>query len=179
MGIPTSYPHGRQTPRLTDRQRWNLAAEILTNAVVLRDEAILLADAGDAHLQRAAFLAQASLEEVLKAKLCLTSEPATDEEWDRFWRTFRDHRSKLALLEEVCRGSPDDFDEAVRMLRTFRERMLYVDVSPWGNPMTPDGIRLSRESVARSIDVTNSALGGELERLREAEPPKTDDEEGN
>jgi hypothetical protein len=59
----------------------------------------LFADAD--RLQRGAFVVQASPEEVLKAYLCLTREPRTDEEWNRFWETFRDHRRKLALLKEI------------------------------------------------------------------------------
>ena len=152
----------------------------MTNAVALRDEAIVLTDAG--RLERAAFVVQASLEEVLKAYLCLTRDPKTDDEWDRFWETFRDHRLKLALLKEIHPGSPDEHDAGNRMLRTFRERTLYVDVSEWGNPMTPLGLvdpgELSRESVARWVGVINSALGRELERLGDAEPPTTGEVEG-
>lgn len=181
MTLPTSYPHGRLTPRLTARQRWNLAGASLDNAIALRDEAILLADAD--RLQRAAFVVHASLEEVLKAYLCLTRDPKTDEEWDRFWETFRDHRRKLALLKETEAGVPSEtHDEGNRTLRTFRERTLYVDVSPWGNPMTPKGLldpgELNRESIARWVPVIQSALARELARLEESEPPPDEPKTG-
>jgi AbiV family abortive infection protein len=177
MTVPSSYPHGRSTPRLTARQRWNLAGASLDNAVDLRDEAILLADAD--RLQRAAFVVQASLEEVLKAYLCLTRDPTTDEEWDRFWETFRDHRRKLALMKEIEPDVPREaHDEGNRTLRTFRERALYVDVSPWGNPLTPkrllDPGDLTRESLARWDRVIQSAVARELDRLRASQPPKDD-----
>jgi hypothetical protein len=85
MTIP-AYPYGRTTPRLSARQRWNLAGASLTNARALRDEAVLLRDAD--RLQRSAFLAGACLEEVLKAYRCLTRDPTTDEEWYGFWKVF-------------------------------------------------------------------------------------------
>jgi AbiV family abortive infection protein len=174
-----AHPHGRLTPRLTARQRWNLAGASLDNAIALRDEAILLADAD--RFQRAPFVVQAALEEVLKAYLCLTREPKTDEDWGDFWKTFRDHRRKLALLKEL---EPDrtteEHDEGNRTLRTFRERTLYVDVSPWGNPMTPKGLldpgELNRESIARWDRVIQSAVTRELARLEESEPPPDESE---
>jgi AbiV family abortive infection protein len=177
--VTPSYPHGQAKPRLTDRQRWNLAGASLDNAIALRDDAILLADAD--RLQRAAFVVQASLEEVLKAYLCLTRSPETDEDWDRFWKTFRDHRLKLALMKETDPDVSDEgHDEGNRMLRTFRERTLYVDVSPWGNPMTPKGLldpgELNREGIARWVGIIQSALARELVRLEESEPPPDESE---
>ena len=140
---------------------------------------MLLADAG--RFQRAAFVVQASLEEVLKTYLCLTRDPKTDEEWTDFWKTLRDHRRKLALLKEL---EPDrateEHDEGNRTLRTFRERTLYVDVSPWGNPMTPKGLldpgHLNRESIAGWDRIIHSAVVRELARLEALEPPRDEPE---
>lgn len=170
---PPSYPHGQPKPRPTARQRWNLAGASLANAVALRDEAILLRDAD--RLQRAGFVIEACLEEVLKAYLCLTRDPNTDEEWDRFWETFRDHRRKLALLKELePDAAPEKHDQGNRELRTFRERTLYVDVKDDGDPLTPMGLvdpgELSREGVDMWLAATNTALSRELDRLKDSEP---------
>ncbi len=173
---PPAYPHGNVKPRLSTRQRWNLAGASLTNAVALREDAILLRDAG--RLQRAAFAVEACLEELLKAYLCLTRDPNTDDDWDRFWEIFRDHHRKLALLKELePERTPEEHDAGNRTLRTFRERRLYVDVKDDGDPMTPMGLvdpgEISRESVDRLLAATEYALARELDRLKDAEPPKT------
>jgi AbiV family abortive infection protein len=165
------YPHGRPKPRLTDLQRWELAGASLTNALGLRDDAVVLSEAG--RLQRSAFLLQACLEEVLKAYLCLTREPKNDQEWDRFWETFRDHRRKLALSKETEPGSSEAHDAGNRALRTLRERNLYVEVSDVGDPLTPMGLvdpgEMSPEGVELLYQAVNTRLGAELNRLREAE----------
>jgi hypothetical protein len=124
-------------------------------------------------------MVEACLEEVLKAYLCLTRDPRTDEEWDRFWETFRDHRRKLALLKELEPDAPAaKHDEGNRALRTFRERTLYVDVNNEGDPLTPMGLvdpgELGPEGVDLWLSATNAALGQGLDRLRKAEPPKDD-----
>jgi AbiV family abortive infection protein len=151
------------------RARFSVSA----NAIALRDEAVILGDAG--RLQRSVFLVQACLEEVLKAYLCLTRDPKSDEEWARFWKTFPDHRRKLAPLKEIEPDHPpEEHDAGNRALRTFRERTLDVDVKEDGDPKTPMGLvdpgELSRESVALWLAATNSALARELARLKDSEP---------
>jgi AbiV family abortive infection protein len=149
-----------------------LAGASLTNAVALRDDANTLLRAG--RLQRSAFLFEASLEETLKAYLCLTREPTDEDEWKDFWETFRDHRLKLGLLKEIGPETDAERDAAIRTLRTWRERTLYVDVSDAGNPWTPMGLvepgELSADGVAVFERFVNRLLGEQLERLKGLEP---------
>jgi AbiV family abortive infection protein len=165
------YPHERLKPRLTDRQRWELAGASLHNAVDLRDDADVLRKAG--RLQRSGFLLWACLEEVLKAHLCLTRDPRDDQEWNRFWKTFRDHPLKLKLLKEIEPESPRRHDEGIRILRTFRERSLYVEVSDDGNPWTPMGLfdlgELRPESIDLWYNAVNALLLQEIKRLNDSE----------
>ncbi|MCI0636758.1 MAG: AbiV family abortive infection protein [Actinobacteria bacterium] len=171
MTIP-EYPHGKPKPRLSDRQRWELAGASLANAVALLDDAKTLLHAG--RLQRAAFLFEACLEETLKGYLCLTREPMDDNSWRDFWETFRDHKLKLRLLKEIEPGSDAKHDAGNRTLRTWRERTVYVDVSEAGDPWTPMGLAnpggLSAEKVAGFQGPITRILGEQLERLKGLDP---------
>jgi AbiV family abortive infection protein len=168
------YPHGKPKPRLSDRQRWELAGASLANAVALLDDAKILLHAG--RLQRSAFLFEACLEEALKGHLCLRRKPVDDDSWHDFWETFRDHKLKLGLLKEIEPGSDAKHDEGNRTLRTWRERTVYVDVSATGDPWTPMGLAdpggLSAEKVAGFQGSITRILGEELERLKGQEPSK-------
>lgn len=171
MTIP-SYPHGKPRPRLSDRQRWELAGASLTNAVALLDDAKSLFRAG--RLQRSAFLFETCLEETLKGYLCLTREPTDDESWEDFWETFRDHKRKLRLMKEIEPGTDADHDSGNRTLRTWRERTVYVEASPAGDPWTPMGLvdpgELSVEGVASFEAPIARILGEQIERLKSLEP---------
>jgi AbiV family abortive infection protein len=167
-----SYPHGKPKPRLSDRQRWELAGASLTNAVALLDDAKFLLRAR--RLQRSAFLFEACLEEALKGYLCLTREPKDDDGWKDFWETFRDHKLKLRLLKEIEPRTDAVPDAGVRILRTWRERTVYVDVSETGDPWTPMGLvdpgGLTVEGVAVFEGPIARILEEQVERLKSLEP---------
>jgi AbiV family abortive infection protein len=169
VAIP-QYPHGKPKPRLSDRQRRELAGASLANAVALLDDAKTLLHAG--RLQRSAFLFEACLEETLKGHLCLTREPADEDGWREFWEAFRDHKLKLRLLKEIEPGSDAEHDAGNRTLRTWRERTVYVDVSEAGDPWTPMGLAepggLSAHGIAGFQESITRILGEQLERLKRA-----------
>ncbi len=160
---------GPARPRLSFKQRYELAGASVANAIDLKGDALVLLAQG--RLQRAAFLLYSSVEEVLKAHLCLREDP---EDWTEFWRTFRDHDRKLALLKEVDPAQPANTDELIAVLTHWRERCLYVEVSHPGNPLTPRGLvdpgGLDADGLApfpRWIDQESRRLIG---RLKELEP---------
>jgi AbiV family abortive infection protein len=163
-----SYPHGKSKPQLSDRQRWELAGASLTNAVALLDDAKILLRAG--RLQRSAFLFETCLEETLKGYLCLTREPTDGKSWEDFWETFRDHKLKLRLLREIEPRTDADHDAGNRILRTWRERTVYVDVSQAGDPWTPMGLvdpgELSADGDANFEGPISRILGEQLEGLK-------------
>ena len=167
-----SYPHGKPKPRLSDRQRWELAGASLTNSVALLDDAKSLLRSG--RLQRSAFLFEACLEEALKGYLSLTRQPKDDDGWKDFWETFRDHKLKLRLLREIESRTDAEHEAGVRILRTWRERTVYVDVSEAGDPWTPMGLvdpgGLTVEGVAVFEGPIARILDEQLKRLKSLEP---------
>jgi AbiV family abortive infection protein len=136
------------------------------------EEARLLLREG--RLQRSAFLFEVCLEETLKGYLCLTRGPTDDDGWKDFWETLRDHKLKLRLLKEIEPGNDAEHDAANRILRTWRERTLYVDVSEGGDPWTPMGLvdpgEMTPDGVAIFDRSISGILGEQLERLRNLEP---------
>jgi AbiV family abortive infection protein len=160
---------GRARPRLSTKQRFELAGASVANAIDLNADARVLLASG--RLQRAAFLLYACVEELLKGHLCLRGDP---DDWTEFWRTFRDHDRKLAQLDEVDPGQPANVDELIAVLTRWRERCLYVEVSHPGNPLTPRGLvdpgGLDAEGLTPFTQWIDQQIPRFIERLKDLEP---------
>lgn len=120
-------------PALTEYQRWNLAGACLANAKDLLRESRVLLDAEA--LTRSAFVLLAAFEEALKARYVLR-EPSGN--WKEWWAGFRSHEAKL--WGEAKRLAPEVPEAMARTLVDLREKSLFVDIGPTGDPLTPRGL---------------------------------------
>lgn len=155
----------RARPVLTEDQRINLSGACLATAIDTLGDARGLLNSNA--LARGTFLLIVSLEEMCKARYCLHAEA---ESWSKWWDGFRDHKTKMA---EIVRYAPDVPKDQLGQLLTLRERCLYADVSPAGDPLTPRGIvdpgGLDRDMMLGFSKWVEDAIGRTLEELK---PPR-------